>query len=79
MNYRIDDYEKVVNKVSNITRTKYETDYWDCPVLLLALEDLLREYKKLEKEYLEYQQNVNDNYKRINVSEQYDIDDKDFI
>lgn len=79
MNYRIDDYEKVVNKVSNITRTKYETDYWDCPVLLLALEDLLREYKKLEKEYLEYQQNVNDNYKRINVAEQYDIDDKDFI
>lgn len=79
MNYRIDDYEKVVNKVSNITRTKYETDYWDCPVLLLALEDLLREYKKLEKEYLEYQQNVNDNYKRINVSEQYDIDDKYFI
>lgn len=79
MNYRIDDYEKVVNKVSNITRTKYETDYWGCPVLLLALEDLLREYKKLEKEYLEYQQNVNDNYKRINVSEQYDIDDKDFI
>lgn len=79
MNYRIDDYEKVVNKVSNITRTKYETDYWDCPVLLLALEDLLRKYKKLEKEYLEYQQNVNDNYKRINVSEQYDIDDKDFI
>lgn len=79
MNYRIDDYEKVVNKVSNITRTKYETDYWDCPVLLLALEDLLREYKKLEKEYLEYQQNVNDNYKRINVSEQYDIDEKDFI
>lgn len=79
MNYRIDDYVKIVNKVSKITSTKYETDYWDCPVLLMALEDLLYFYKKLQNEFDKYKQNVYDNYKRIDVSEQYDIDDRDFI
>jgi hypothetical protein len=79
MNYRIDDYERIVSKASEITNTKYETDYWDCPVLLMALEDMLRQYKKLENDFLEYQANVKENYKRIDVSEQYDIDDKDFI
>lgn len=79
MNYRISDYEKIVNKVSKITTTKYETDYWDCPVLLLALEDLLREYKKLEETLNKFKQNVEDNYERIDESKQYDIDDRDFI
>lgn len=79
MNYRISDYEKILKKVSDITMTKYESDYYDCPVLLLALEDMLRQYKKLENEYLKYQTNVKENYKRIDVSEQYDIDDRDFI
>lgn len=79
MIYRIDDYEKIVNKVSKITNTKYETDYWACPVLLLALEDMLREYKKLKAEYEDYKINVKENYKQIDISKQYDIDDKDFI
>lgn len=79
MIYRIDDYEKIVNKVSKITNTKYETDYWACPVLLMALEDMLRMYKKLNEEYLQFKANVRDNYKQIDVSKQYDIDDRDFI
>lgn len=79
MNYRIDDYEKIVNKVSKITNTEYKTDYWDCPILLLALEDMLTSYKRLENEFEKYKNNVRDNYKRIDVSEQYDIDNRDFI
>ena len=79
MNYRINDYERIVEKTSKITGTKYETDYWDCPVLLMALEDMLRMYKKLNEEYLQFKENVRDNYKQIDVSKQYDIDDRDFI
>ena len=79
MNYKIDDYEKILKKVSNITMVNYESDYYDCPVLLLALEDMLRAYKTKEEEFLEYKRYVNDNYKQIDVAEQYDIDDRDFI
>lgn len=79
MNYRIDDYEKILKKASDITLTKYECDYYDCPVLLMALEDMIRAFKILENEYKEYQKEVKDNFKQIDVSEQYDIDDRDFI
>ena len=79
MNYKINDYERIVEKASKITGTKYETDYWDCPVLLMALEDMIRAFKILENEYKEYQKEVEDNFKQIDVAEQYDINDRDFI
>lgn len=79
MNYKISDYEKILKKVEEITLTKYESDYYDCPILLSALEDLLNEYNKLDEEFLEYKEEIKDNYKRIDVSEQYDINDDNFI
>lgn len=79
MNYRMKDYEKILKKVSKVTLTKYETDYYDSPILLLALEDMIYAYNKLQDEYEKYKEEVKENYKQINVSEQYDIDDRDFI
>lgn len=79
MNYTIDDYERILKEISEVTSTKYESDYYGCPVLLSALEDMLMEYKKLNDTFEEYKNNVNDNYKIIEPKEQYDIDDRDFI
>lgn len=79
MNYRVKDYENILKKVSKVTLTKYETDYYDSPILLLALEDMIYAYNKLKDEYEKYKEEVKENYKQINVSEQYDIDDRDFI
>lgn len=79
MNYRVKDYENILKKVSKVTLTKYETDYYDSPILLLALEDMIYAYNKLQDEYEKYKEEVKENYKQINVSEQYDIDDRDFI
>lgn len=79
MNYTIDDYERILKEISEVTLTKYESDYYSCPVLLSALEDMLREYKKLKNEFEEYKINVKENYKQIDISKQCDLDDKDFI
>lgn len=66
--------KEILEKVSDITGTKYETDYyWGNPVVLMALEDMVVEYTKLKFEYENYQDNVKENYKRIEQKDQYEI------
>lgn len=65
---------EILAKVSDITGTKYETDYyWGNPVVLMALEDMVTEYKILKEEYENYKENIQENYKKIDDKDLYDI------
>lgn len=57
--------KELLEKVSEITGTKYEKYDLD-----IALEELYNEYKHLEETFLEYDQNINDNYRAISKEEQ---------
>ena len=66
--------KEILEKVSEITGTKYETDYyWGNPIVLMALEDMVIEYTKLKFEFENYQEDVKENYKKIEQKDQYDI------
>ena len=56
----------LLKKVSEITKTKDYTIY----DLDIALEELYNEYKHLEETFIEYDQNINDNYRAIKKEEQ---------
>lgn len=47
--------------------------------LVEVVENIITKYKKLEKDYEDLEQNLNDNYRPILVSEQVGISDRDFI
>lgn len=47
--------------------------------LVEVVENIITKYKKLEKDYEDLEQNLNDNYRPIPVSEQVGISDRDFI
>lgn len=56
-----------INQVMEITYTDYEPEgyYIKGEKVLVALEDLLMEYKNLQQELEDFKQNVKDNYKQI--------------
>lgn len=47
--------------------------------LVEVVENIITKYKKLEKDYEDLEQNLNDNYRPSPVSEQVGISDRDFI
>lgn len=56
-----------------------DTDIVEVRKLVESLENLFIEYKELEEEFEDYKQEVSDNYERIPVGRQVNINDKDFI
>ena len=61
------DYELIAgyNRIEN----KLET-YIDVNNLMTALEDLMVSYHKLQEDYEDFQQNVKDNYRQLDINEQ---------
>lgn len=79
--YLNNDELKTMKKVENITHTDYKikdnfikTDY-----LVNAIDELLREIYRLNREYKDLKQEIQDNYKPISIQEQIDYNEKDFL
>lgn len=68
-------------EISDITVTDYKFKGNFVPVvsLLAMVEDLLLELHNKEEQIEDIKQDIQDNYRRISVSEQVGISDKDFI
>lgn len=66
------DIEKIVNY--EIEPFEFEEDD-----VIRLLEDLVGKYQILKKEFEDYKQDVEDNYRPIPVAEQVDISDRDFM
>lgn len=66
------DIEKIVN---------YEIETFEFAEddVIRLLEDLVGKYQILKKEFEDYKQDVEDNYRPIPVAEQVGISDRDFI
>ncbi len=81
------EYE-VLEKVSVMTSTDYNIKWFDkencegfidCYGLFSMVEDLLNDNIRLHEELEDLAQDLEDNYRPIPVSEQYEISDSDFI
>ena len=74
MKYRLDDNNlRIIRKASEITCTNYEIDnqdYIEIENLLDAIECLEYEVDRLNEKYEDLKQDIEDNYKRIPISEQ---------
>lgn len=60
MKIKIELNEELLNKVAEITMTRYDDDDIES-----MIEDLVCYYHNLEEEFEDYKQNVQDNYKQI--------------
>ena len=56
-----------------------ELGYIDKDELIGVLWDLNDAYDDLEDRFVEFEQDVQDNYKQVSQAEQYDVSDRDFI
>lgn len=68
-------------EVSDITTTEYEFKGNFVPVVSLVamVEDLLMTIHERDDMIVEMEEDLHDNYRKIPVSEQYGIEDRDFI
>lgn len=73
--------KKLYERVSSITTTDYQIvdNKIEINNLLGMMEDLLEEYDRLEEEFDDMKNDIEYNYKRVPVNEQYEIYDRDFI
>lgn len=81
------EYE-VLKKVSEITLTDYNIKwfdkeniegYIDSYSLFSMVEDMLGEVEKLSDDISDLERDIEDNYRPIPLSEQYEISDREFI
>lgn len=54
-------------------------DFVSVSDLIEKVEDLIDELEAVKTDYEDFKQDVEDNYKHISISEQLDINNKDFI
>lgn len=60
-----------ISKIETCAREYFDgKDLIEISELFNAFEDLYVEYKKLEEEFNDYKQDVEDNFKRIPINEQ---------
>lgn len=73
--------EDLKAKIENITGIDYDFkgNYLPSESITSIIEDLISEIDKLEEKYTDLEQDLEDNYRFIPVSEQVGISDKDFI
>ena len=78
----------ILRRVSQLTLTDYEvkwfnTDdiegYINAEEIVYMIGDLINEIEQLEEKIRNMEQDIQDNYRPIPVSEQVGISDKDFI
>lgn len=81
-----DNYE-IFEKVSKMTMTNYEINWWDAEnikgyidpdTMLYMIEDLICEVERLEERIEDIIQDRDDNYKPIPYEEQIDYNPRDF-
>ena len=79
---------ETLDKVSKITDTDYDIrwydaenikGYIDADEMLCMIDDLLYKIDSLQEKIYDIEQDVQDNYKRIPVTELIGISDSDFI
>lgn len=68
--------KKDIEKIVNYEIEPFEFGEDD---VIRLLEDLVGKYQILKKEFEDYKQDVEDNYRPISIAEQVDISDRDFI
>lgn len=77
-----------IKDVSDKTGTEYDIKWYDAEnidgyveteTILCMFEDLIYEIDKLEERLDDLIEDIRDNYKKVPVSEQVDISDRDFI
>lgn len=67
----LDSEYKTLKEIEKITSTDYEAgDFIKVDNLISIIEDLKIEYDRLDEEFKDYKQNIEDNYKQINLEEQ---------
>lgn len=54
-------------------------DMVNIETILTKIEDLLDELEDVKEKFEDFKRDVEDNYRRLEVSEQLDISDRDFI
>ena len=69
---------KIVMKEYNLKSFK-EKDVYSWDEILDIIQDLESEKFRLEEELEDLKQDIEENYKRIPVNEQYEVFDDDFI
>ena len=75
---KIDD--EIIRKVEAITMTDYNTnDIVSVDKLVDMLSDMIVEYDRLEEEKDDLENNLENNYQKIDKNEQYEIYNDDFI
>jgi hypothetical protein len=73
--------EDLKTKIEKITGIDYDFkgNYLPSESITSIIEDLISEIDKLEEKYSDLEQDLEDNYRPISVSEQVGISDRDFI
>ena len=67
----LDSEYKMLKEIEEITLTNYEVgDFIKVENLIAIIEDLKNEYDRLDEEFNDYKQDVEDNYKPIRIEEQ---------
>lgn len=72
--------EKLKDKIEKITSTDYDFkgNFLPSESITSIFEDLICEIDRLEEKYEDLEQDLEDNYRPIPLSEQYGISDRDF-
>lgn len=66
---------KLIDQVAEITRVDYEIDengYIETDNLISLVDDLYKEYVKLEDKFVDYDKKVNEDYREHFINEQID-------
>ena len=73
--------EETLQKIQDITGTDYEAlgELLPSDSINDIIEDLMLEIDRLNEELEDVKQDMEENYKRIPVNEQYEVYDRDFI
>ncbi len=71
---------EIIRKVESITMTNYNaTDMVSVEKLVDMLNDMIVEYNRLEEEKEDLENDLENNYQRIEQKDLYEIYDRDFI
>lgn len=78
----------IINKAQQLTFTEYDIKWFNKDLfegyiegdeLISIIENLICEIEKLDEQIDEINQNIQDNYQPLHVSQQVEISDDDFI
>ena len=74
--------EELITMAEDITGTNYEASgsLISTDAIEFMVEELIHRYKELEDKFIEYDKEVNENYRRINTDPylEYGVSEKDF-